>query len=360
MPRPSTPDSPPRNGKNGNWRTPTRSRVLGLLDRGFTQVKISEELGVPPSTISYWASTRQSRRTKTRSGRPPKLNKHDVRRLIGILRTNWDHRKLCWRKLGKQAGLDVSGKTIKRALNAAGYTRCKACKKPFISKRCQGHRKEYAAERIYKPVEYWQQHMYADECSFDTSKRGSTWVTRQSHERYHEDCMQHSFHSGRTSIHVWGAISYNWKSPLVIFDPPKGRGVNSIDYLTEVLDPIVGPAFCGCFGYEGFKKGGQYVEDQAGIHGTKGALVEEKKVMGIQLHKRPASSPDLNPIENVWRTMKQRIKARDKFPATAAEMRTAVQEEWDRLRPEDWNQFIDSMPERINELRRRKGLQTPY
>jgi transposase len=86
----------------------------------------------------------------------------------------------------------------------------------------------------------------------------------------------------------------------------------------------------------------------------------EKAWLGIPLHHRPASSPDLNPIENVWRIMKQRIKARPKFPDTVEKMRIAVLEEWNRLQPKDWNRFIDSMPDRLAEVKWRGGLITQY
>ena len=58
--------------------------------------------------------------------------------------------------------------------------------------------------------------------------------------------------------------------------------------------------------------------------------------------------------------MKQCIKVRTKFPDTVEKMRIAVQEEWDRLQPKDWNKFIDSMPERLKEAKRRGGLATQY
>jgi hypothetical protein len=40
-----------------------------------------------------------------------------------------------------------------------------------------------------------------------------------------------------------------------------------------------------------------------------------------------------------------------------SEMRIAVQEEWNKLQPSDWKQFIDSMPGRIRDLKDRKGMQ---
>jgi hypothetical protein len=41
-------------------------------------------------------------------------------------------------------------------------------------------------------------------------------------------------------------------------------------------------------------------------------------------------------------------------------MRLAVQEEWDRLEPKAWNEFIESMPARIRQVKQRKGMQTEF
>ena len=88
--------------------------------------------------------------------------------------------------------------------------------------------------------------------------------------------------------------------------------------------------------------------------------MEVKKELGILVHERPPASPDLNPIENLWRIMKQRIKARPHFRGTYSAMCKAVQEEWDRLKPSDWNALIDSMSERLKECRERHGMQTKW
>jgi hypothetical protein len=107
---------------------------------------------------------------------------------------------------------------------------------------------------------------------------------------------------------AWGAISYNWKSPLVILRGTGRKGVTAKDYCEQVLEPVIGPAFSGLLSYDA-STSGQFVEDQAPIHGTRKALVEVKERLGIPLHLRLSCSPDLNPIENVWRTIKSSIKA---------------------------------------------------
>ncbi len=47
----------------------------------------------------------------------------------------------------------------------------------------------------------------------------------------------------------------------------------------------------------------------------------------------PACSPDLSPIENVWRILKR--KMRQRRPRTVAHLKTCLQEEWDKITPEN-------------------------
>lgn len=213
-----------------------------------------------------------------------------------------------------------------------------------------------------KPVEFWRHKIYGDEAAFNTSTRGSHWVTRTEGERYHDDCIDHTFQSGRATVVVFGAISYNWKSPLVIIEGHGKRGGMTFnDYLNQILIPIIAPALNGDpdlgFTPQEFS---DYVEDSAGPHGTKKIGVKPKQELGIERHLRPATSPDMNPIEHEWLLMKRRIQARPIFRGIKEATKKAVIEEWDRMQPSDWNKLIDSMPSRIRDLKERRGLQTRY
>jgi len=201
--------------------------------------------------------------------------------------------------------------------------------------------------------------MFSDACLFDTSQRERIRVTRLTTKRNHNHCMQHNFHSGRASFMVWGAISYDWKSPLVFLDDTGPKGVIDKDYLHQVLEPIVAPAFINLLEYDASPKA-QYIEDQAPIHATGRMLRETKNIPGIPLHKRPPSSPDLNPIKNVWWILKQRIKAWDTFPQNIHNLRKAVQEESDQLQPSAWKQYIASMPVRLAQVKERKVMQIEF
>ena len=72
----------------------------------------------------------------------------------------------------------------------------------------------------------------------------------------------------------------------------------------------------------------------------------------------PANSPDLNPIENVWRLLKWRVGKR--FPHTDEEVRRYIIEEWAKLMKEDFIKYIESMPERCRAVIEASGGHTKW
>ncbi|KAI5806364.1 hypothetical protein EDC01DRAFT_748853, partial [Geopyxis carbonaria] len=162
---------------------------------------------------------------------------------------------------------------------------------------------------------------------------------------------------------VWGSISYDWKYLLGFLESSGKSGVCGHNYLEHVLEVFVCLIFEDLLDYPRLPNG-EYFVDEAPIHYTKtenGCLVAFKRSLNIPVHSpRPASSLDLNPVENCRRIMKQRIKARRYFPGAVEEIKKTVLEEWDKLEPKDFNRYIDSMPDRINQVKQRKGLQTQY
>ena len=79
---------------------------------------------------------------------------------------------------------------------------------------------------------------------------------------------------------------------------------------------------------------------------------------GFSKMEWPANSPDLNPIENVWRILKYRIGKR--FPKTLDELRQYLIEEWDKLELKDFVHYIREMPERCQAVIDAKGGHTKW
>ncbi len=71
-----------------------------------------------------------------------------------------------------------------------------------------------------------------------------------------------------------------------------------------------------------------------------------------------ACSPDLSPIENVWRILKR--KMRQRRPRTVAHLKTCLQEEWDKITPETLHHLVSSVPKHILSVVKRNGNITKW
>ena len=142
-------------------------------------------------------------------------------------------------------------------------------------------------------------------------------------ERRRLNCIQFTFTSSRTSLHVAAAIRYNFKSKIVFLSTEgEGKGFTQKKYEDQILRGLLADickerqakkqslrAFCT-------KENYFVVEDGSRVHGKK----DTKKNQGFRNKARvecfiyslnwPPLSLDLNPIENVWRILKQKLRNR--------------------------------------------------
>jgi len=61
--------------------------------------------------------------------------------------------------------------------------------------------------------------------------------------------------------------------------------------------------------------------------------------LSIPFHSRQAASHNLDLIEDVWRIMKQQIKAHEHFSGTIQEISNGVHEECDERESDHWNGY---------------------
>ncbi|CAB5396087.1 unnamed protein product [Rhizophagus irregularis] len=74
----------------------------------------------------------------------------------------------------------------------------------------------------------------------------------------------------------------------------------------------------------------------------------------------PANSPDLNPIENIWKQLKDNIQSCKVFLRTVDELKVALSEEWENLDCSIFEEVVASMPQRINAVLEARGGSTHY
>ena len=95
-------------------------------------------------------------------------------------------------------------------------------------------------------------------------------------------------------------------------------------------------------------------------HRAKHTLNAEVK-HGIKRIDWPASSPDLNPIETIWRVMKDKLDSLPVRPSTIPEMIQLLETMWNNLDPHvDILSHITSLPTRIKAVIEANGGHTKF
>lgn len=64
----------------------------------------------------------------------------------------------------------------------------------------------------------------------------NSWVVRvcqPAHENFDEQCLATTFKRGRTSVLIWGAVSYGFKLHIVLTEPGKRTAKIFVDILYE-------------------------------------------------------------------------------------------------------------------------------
>ena len=263
------------------------------------------------------------------SGRPPKLDGSDRRRLSAIALKNplLSTRKVNHR-FGEKSGKNVSASTALRNLHISGVGKILPRKIPLLTplhirKRIafSNEWKDYHFQDIFLTDESLFQ-LYRNTVRVWSSKRGKLPV---------KPTPKFS-----PKIMVWGALSY--------------RGF----YLTIVEGPgtINGPKYCQILEeflpYADFLYPAGWILEQDGAtphtcNFTK-RFFEENNVQFLQW---PPNSPDVNPIENVWQILKDYVEKKN--PTNIQELRSYILESQETITQEIQVRLMSATARRLNE-----------
>ena len=163
-----------------------------------------------------------------------------------------------------------------------------------------------------------------------------------------------------SSVMVWGGFWGREKSDLVRMtrDPEAKRGgytaASYLGVIEDQLPTIVEPGLT-------------FMQDNAPVHTAK-IIKQWLEEMGILVLPWPPYSPDLNPIEHLWRWLKERCyqlepdlkhmqgskeEIMDKLYAT-------LERAWHDIPESMLESLVRSMPRRVNAVIKAKGWYTKY
>ena len=329
-----------------------RGRAIGMLEAGQSITIIARALRCSKSTILNLKrrfDATGSVADLPRTGRP-RVTTHRQDRSILL-----DHLRNRFQPTTKTAaatvglhGQPISRKTVMRRLQEQGMH----CRRPFIGPTLtilnRANRLQWARTHIRWTFRQWNRVLFTDESRFCLSVAdGRQRIWRRKGERHAAACVLQHNRFGGPSVMVWGGISGQYRTPLVVID----GNITAQRYVDEVLRPYVLPFRAA------HPQVNIFQHDNARPHAarlTKDFLTEEE----VPVMPWVPYSPDQNPIEHLWDELGRRVYARN--PASRQALIICLQEEWEAIPQAFIQKLIHSMRNRCRMCIEANGGHTRY
>ncbi len=245
-------------------------------------------------------------------------------------------------------GKPLSSTTIRSYIHKCQLKLYCAKRKPYVNSVQKRRRLLWARRHLGWTITQWKRVLWSDESVFQVFfGRNGRRVLRTKEEKDHPDCYQQQVQKPG-SVMVWGCVSALGKGNLHFCDGT----INAEKYI-EILEYNMLPSRRHLF--QG--RPCIFQQDNAKPHSahiTKSWLRRKR----VRVLDWPACSPDLSPIENVWRILKR--KMRQRRPRTVAHLKTCLQEEWDKITLETLHHLVSSVPKRLLSVVKRNGNITKW
>lgn len=338
-------------GKKPSLSEAQRAQIVLLHDEGYSQRQISIRMSCSKTAVhnairKYEQNGHYS--DMKRSGRPrASTNRDDNMMKLIVARSPTSSCKKVQSRL-LQKGCELSLNTISRRLSKEFHLKSyKPAKKPKLTPAMKMKRLSFARSHQDWTVAKWNTVLFSDESTFQQFGSRNQHIRRPVGKRFDEKytipTMKHP-----PSVMVWGAFSHNGTAGLY-FLPQKTtmNGARYLKLLQEKLMLHMEIHQCSIF-----------MQDGAPCHRAR-QVNDFLKSNNIELLDWPGNSPDLNPIENLWSVMKNKVAA--KQPTNLKSLEECIKQIWCKEFSNEYcQQLISSMPRRIKAVIDNKEGHTKY
>ena len=338
--------------KTKEHSTEVRDKVIQMHRLGKGYKIISKCLDIPVSTVGSiirkW-KLHHTTQALPRKGRPSKLSAQTRRRLV---REATERPTITLKELQSSvagSGVMVHQSTISRALHNTGLYGRVARKKPLLKKYHLKARLEFARKHESDPAAMWEKVLWSDETKIELFGQNSKrYVWRKPNTAHASRHTIPTVKYGGGSIMLWRLFSASGPGKLVKIegkmDAAKYREILEENLLKSARDLGLGRRFI-------------FQQDNDPKHTAK-ATLEWLKNKKVNVLEWPSQSPDLNPIENMWKELK--IAVHQRSPSNLTELEQFCKEEWAKIAVSRCAKLVETYPNRLMAVIAAKGASTKY
>jgi len=321
-----------------------RIRVIGLYEADYSVSEIARMVRSTRRIVRKWLerfATTGNVEDAHRSGRPPKQTRDMMKRVSRLMR---GRRKASVRKVAQKLvseGINVSATTVRRAAHALKLRPYHPRRKPLLTDAHKLDRRRFARTNRGRN---WRDVLAADECTLyvsDTPNRQHDVVWA----RPGDEIPIVERGKAAVKVNVYAAIAYGGRSAVHVFDNNLTAELH-----INILNRTMLPAAQRIFGGRRYC----YLQDRDPKH-TARATVQwlDANVPEHLVSSWPASSPDLNPIENIWALLRDAVASTN--PTTKRQLAAAVRRAWSAIDQQHIDHAMESMPQRLRAVLDAKG-----
>ena len=329
-----------------------RVTVVKLHKQNVSIREIAERVNRSKSVIGRIVKTYKDTGrvlSQNKMGRPRKTSARQDRAIQRIaLRDRFTTAAQISRDLQGANTLDVSRCTVSRRLQEIGLLARRPRKKPLISRKNKLARLQFANKHVNWSQEQWSKVFFSDESKFNLfGNDGKNYVRRYKGEEFNPKCTKKTVKFGGGSVMVFGMFSIHGTYPLVRLN----TRVNAAIYKNLLVDHVI-PNISNSGINDAI-----FMQDNAPCHKAK-SVMSYLQQQEFEIMDWPAQSPDLNPIENLWKTLGEKVMAQN--PANTDDLWVKLQNEWTKISVGECRKLIQSCSSRCAAVVKNKGLFTKY
>lgn len=330
-----------------------KSRALTLLEKGNSVFDVAKDLAVSKKTIYQLKRSAillplgMVPQRKSGSGAHKKTSSRTNKLLKREVMLNNSITAIELKRKYPDFLHNVATRTIRHRLQKdLGLPSRRAAKKPLLTAAMKKKRLDFCQKYQDWTSEKWKKVMFSNENTFKLV-RGDSKIMRRPNitSRYDLKCTIKTVKQ-TDNVTVWGAFSGNKGTGCSYFFPKNltMKVSNYVNVLQEHLPNFWVIHQCDLFindGTPAYKAVTKFLNDQ-----------------NINILEWPDNSSDLNPIENVWNFLKNKVQ--ETRPSNMNELKETVKTLWVTMDSNYFARLAESMPKRLEMVIQCKGDITKY